>query len=194
MLFRSFPGFSVPTTVDSVIGIEGVIDVLSQSDPLPAWWRLDPLGCRANALSGLVPGSTGCADPFGGTGSALVQAYRVSPETPATNQARIVFTASVLPSRAVRLDPGVPYIALDLALDTRGTIGTNACSGCSSAACLVLNSITLLRASGAGVASVVLSDPTATTNWAYWQGRTGLDCALVPARARTWGAIKSLYR
>lgn len=192
--FTLQPAFTLAATVDSVVAIEGVVDVLSQPGTLPPWWELQPGGCRGNALVALEPVGSGCSDPWAGNGVSAIQAYRVSPETSAPDRARIVFTASVLPSQKVTLLPGIPYNAPALALGTQTTVGTNACSGCSATACLVFNSVTLKRVPGATGADIVISDPASTANWAYWQGTTGLDCAVVPVRDRTWGAIKSLYR
>jgi hypothetical protein len=192
--FTLQPAFTLAAAVDSVVAIEGVVDVLSQSGTLPSWWELQPGGCRGSALVALEPVGSGCSDPWAGNGVSAIQAYRVSPETSAPDRARIVFTASVLPSQKVALQPGIPYTGPALALGTQTTVGTNACSGCSATACLVFNSVTLKRVPGATGADIVISDPASTANWAYWQGTTGLDCAVVPVRNRTWGAIKSLYR
>ena len=92
------------------------------------------------------------------------------------------------------LTSGQPYITADLDLATRGTIGTGSCSGCSSTACLVFNSVTLKRLPGASVTDILISDPASSANWAFWQGTVGVDCAAVPVRNHTWGALKSLYR
>jgi hypothetical protein len=192
--FTLQPAFTLAATVDSVVAIEGVVDVLSQSGTLPSWWELQPGGCRGNALLALEPVGSGCHDAWAGNGVSAIQAYRVSPETAAPDRARIVFTASVLPSQKVTLQAGIAYDGPALALGTQTTVGTNACSGCSATACLVFNSVTLKRVPGATGADIVISDPASTANWAYWQGTTGLNCAVVPVRSRTWGQIKSLYR
>ena len=191
--FLLVPAFTLAQAIDSLVAIEGVIDMVSQGDPLPSWWELQPGGCRDGSLVADMPPADACLDPWGGNGVAALQAYRVSPETPATNRARIVFTSSVLPAQRVALGAGTSYAAVRLILHSSRTIGTS-CSGCSSTACMVLNSITLKRVPGAAGPDQVVSEPSASTNWVHWLGVTGVDCAVVPVRNTTWGAIKSLYR
>jgi hypothetical protein len=71
--------------------------------------------------------------------------------------------------------------------------GTSPCAGCGVGACLVLNSVELVRLPGAPGGDATLTQPAeAGSNFANWQ--SGAACVAVPARNRSWGQIKSLYR
>ena len=96
---------------------------------------------------------------------------------------------------AALLDPAATYYAARLVIRHTLTTGTTVCAGCSGPACLVLNSILLRRQPGAIGGDVAVTTPgPGDANWATWQGGAGANCASVPARAVTWGRVKSLYR
>ena len=135
--------------------------------------------CQFNLFGGMI-GGDGDANPAGSVGDGgrpdgrRIDAMRQklpgkrerrrtteSPETPATNRARLVFTAFVLPAQAVALTAGQTFHAVDLRMSSRGTIGTGACNGCASSACLVFNSVLLKRLPGSSGPDVLLSDPAA---------------------------------
>ncbi len=187
--------FELSAPVDSVIGMEVVIDLVSDSATLPNWWRFEPGGCNAGALVASADFSNlgACANPWNSTASGLVQAYRVGDPRGASNTARIVFTVFVLPSQQVSMTALTPYYAGILRLAHTRSAGANACAGCSARACLVLNSVQLLRQPGSLVEQVQVVASGGTGHWAAWQGSSA-DCNLVPVRNRTWGAIKSSYR
>jgi hypothetical protein len=81
-----------------------------------------------------------------------------------------------------------------VALDSRNT--TLCSGGCSTPACMVLNSVLIRRLPGSAVEEVLLSDPEfAGANVVVWQPLLGAaDCASVPTRRNSWGAVKALYR
>lgn len=189
-------GFTVGQTVDSVIGLEIVVDVQHESATLPDWWRLDGAGCRAGALrADLNFGAVArCADPWTGNGIAGFPAYTVTQPRGGPNQARIKVGVGVLPSDSRTLMADTPYHAVRLVIVTSQTTDVGACTGCSGKACLVLNSIWIKRTPGAAGGDVFVSTPGPfDANWAAWQG-AGANCTLVPVRRTTWGAVKSLYR
>jgi hypothetical protein len=193
---RLHAAFTVAQPVDSVIGLEVVIDIQHESPTLPDWWRFEAGGCRAGALRsdvrfGTVPG---CADPWAGAGVASFPSYAVTQPRGAANQARIKAGVGVLPSDPRILAADTPYHAVRLGVVTNLTTGMGACTGCTGKACLVLNSIWIKRTPGAQGGDVFVSTPgPAEANWAAWQG-TGANCTAVPVRRSTWGAVKSLYR
>jgi len=184
--------FTLAAPVDSVFGLEVVVDLQSASTTLPDWWRLDGTGCRTGALSAdLLFGTTSCAPAFGPTALASFPSYTVGMPRGGTNQARIKVGVGVSPDQAVTLLAGTPYQAVRLKITSASTA---TCTGCATGTCLVLNSILLKRPPSALGGNVyVLTPGPGAANWATWQG-DGSDCAAVPVRAVTWGAIKALYR
>ncbi len=192
--------FSLAQAIDQVLGIELVVDLQSDLDPLPDWWRFEsgvptpPPGCRLGALGASrdFSGAPTCTDPWAGTtGDALVADYTPGSPRGGTNQARIRAVADVSVGPALALDGSHTYYGLKLILRNSGT---SVCSGCASPVCLVLNSI-WLRRPGVPGGDVLLTAPgPGNANWATWQASASQNCAAVPVRRRTWGALKSLYR
>src|SRR5262245_17804987 len=43
---RLYVAFSVATPVDSVLGVEIVVDLQAAASSIPEWWRFDAVGCR----------------------------------------------------------------------------------------------------------------------------------------------------
>ena len=193
---RIHAAFTVAQPVDSVIGLEVVVDIQHESPTLPDWWRFDAGGCRAGALRTDVQfgNVVRCADPWTGDGVASFPSYTVTQPRGGANQARIKAGVGVLPSDPRILAADTPYNAVRIGIVTIQTTDTGACTGCAGKACLVLNSIWIKRVPGAEGGDVFVSTPGAgQANWATWQG-AGADCAAVPVRRSTWGAVKSLYR
>src|SRR6185295_12207351 len=83
--------FQLAAPLDSVIGLEVVVDVQHEAATLPDWWRLDGAGCRAGALRADVQfgAVAGCADPWTGSGVASFPSYTVGQPRGGLNQARI---------------------------------------------------------------------------------------------------------
>jgi hypothetical protein len=191
--------FGVPAPLDSVLGLELVVDVQGADPKLPDWWRFEVGGCRAGELRVrfAFPSPSPCRDFLRGNASGDVQAYYLREPHGGANQARIAVAASLLASVGgyASLGPDSMYYAACLSLTNTHTIGAGACAGCSRPVCLVLNSITVRRQPGAVGGDQFLSEPGPDqANWATWQSGLGADCAAVPVRAVTWGRIKSLYR
>jgi len=179
----------------TVASIEGVVDVVSASTVLPAWWELQA-GCRSGSLSATLSpvGPVACQGwtiflTTTGINSIVVGAN-------GTNTVRITFSSSLPGSPGVGLSAGIEYLFTALRLNFNRTVGTPSCSGCDEGACLTLNGITLSSPGG----SLQLTTPFsgADGNHVTWQGGgsgPGGSCSVVsPARRSAWGAIKSLYR
>lgn len=182
--------------VDSVVGMELVIDLVTATAGLPDWWKFALGTCRYAALSGApaVVDAAACSDPWNGNGFAIVQSWEATQPRGAANTARVLLVTGVAAAGFVRVDPAVPYYAGVLRIANSSTVGAGACSGCSAQACLVFNSVQLVRHPAASPTEIELVHTGAgTPNWITWQG-TSADCQAVPARRRTWGQIKSLYR
>jgi hypothetical protein len=191
--------FRMPFAVDSVLGVELVVDVQHSAATMPDWWQFAPGGCREGSLrvSFDFTSFAWCDDFLFGNAAGGLQDYTVGQPRGGANQARIRLAAALLPSLGyATLDATSLYYAAKLTLTNRGTVtpGT-ACAGCADPACLVLNSIIVRRQPGVVGGDVFLSVPgPGDANFATWQGGAGASCATVPARAVTWGHIKGLYR
>ena len=187
------PSFTLEQPVDSVYSLELVIDLVHSVDPLPPWWRMDPGQCReGQIIADADLATSGCSDPWQSLGAAVVQGYTANQPFGASNHARILVAVVVPSDQARSLLAGVDYAACRVLIKSGNT---NICTGCSEGACLVLNSIQLHRLPGSSFEEVVISSAAPSgSNWARWQGGAGADCATVPVRRRTWGAIKALYR
>jgi hypothetical protein len=190
---RLVAAFVLGSALDSVIAVEVVVDVQFDATVVPKWWQFEPSGCRFNRL---LPGSlppplpTTCANFWN---QDLSTGLLVQPGQPrgGANQTHIVATLALPDTKAPRtLSGGTMYFAtvFDLLGDTPAT-----CTGCSTSACLVLNSILVGRVPGASGGDVTVDTPgPGNANEVSWQG--GSNCTTVPVRGSTWGRLKDLYR
>jgi hypothetical protein len=191
--------FRMPFAVDSVLGLELVVDVQHSAASMPAWWMFGSGGCRAGYLrAGFdFTALSSCADFLLGNAAGGLQDYTVGQPRGGANQARIRVAAALLPSFGyATLDATSLYYAAKLTLTNNNTVAPAAvCDGCLGPACLVLNSIIVRRQPGAIGGDITLTTPgPGDANFATWQGGAGANCTLVPVRAVTWGRIKGLYR
>ncbi len=179
--------------VDSVIALEAVVDVQGAAAVLPPWWDYSTLGCRYGKLiaSAAFLGSTACVDFWQGQATFDGPPVYSIPARGRPNQARILISFAVPSSQRLSLAAGTRYYAARLAFQNDST---GACSGCDLAACMLLNSIRLIRVPGAVGGDVLLESPGAIgSNHVTWQS-TQADCSQVPVRRVTWGRLKTLYR
>src|SRR5262249_13884758 len=125
------------------------------------------------------------------TPDPLPYTYTVGAPRGQLNQARL-FLSAALPSAIQRaLDGTTMYYCVRIVVSNTHT---SICPGCTGPACLVLNSILIGPRPGARGGDLLLQVPgPGGANHATWQG-TGADCLAVPARALSWGRLKSLYR
>ena len=183
-----------PAPVDSVLGLELVLDVQTQAAAVPDWWRAAPGDCRDGALvadGDLGPGA--CeplwnGKPAGGLASQTIGMPRGGP-----NQFRLVISLARPANQMTTLVPGTVYYAARLVV--RNDL-TGVCGGCAVPACFVFNSATLKRPArpdGAPSADVVLDGSGGGASHVTWQG-PGAACETVPVRRSTWGSLKGLYR
>ena len=198
---RLYVAFSVATEVDSVLGVEIVVDLQTTASSIPEWWRFDAVGCRYASLT--ANGSFGdmppCIDLWGALDpSGSVQSYTLNMPRGQPNQARIRVALGIVSPAGMTVSPGGRYLAARLTIDQLKTIDAGACPGCGDGVCLVLNSIILkrpIRPPGVPTTDVLLVQPgPMASNWAIWQGGTATQCQAVPVRPHTWGEIKSVYR
>ena len=194
--------FVLDQPLAQVSGNEAIIHLISQDDPLPAWWDMKNAGtCRQTSLAINTtedPSDVVCADwargnSVGGIGSYSINPPFTSIDPSLTSRCRVLQIAlAVAPSDLQDLQPDIEYFSFNVVIDHAKTVGTGACGGCSSAVCLVFNSIK--------VTTPVLENniyffggTTPGSDMAHWQG-TGADCALVPVKSKTWGEVKAMYR
>lgn len=194
---RLFCSFTLGSAVDDVLGIEVVVDLQHSEATLPDWWRMSgPGACRPGALrvSGDFAAYPACVDPWQGLGGGVAFYYPGQPRQQ-PNQARMLGTFAIPSDSARALLADVPYHGLQLVISNERSIFPDNCVGCPLGACLVLNSITLLRGPGAPGGDRVISVPgPGNGNWATWKGGGGANCGLVPVRRSSWGKIRTLYR
>lgn len=191
-----FISFSSAVAIDQIIGVEVVVDVQHSVAPLPDYWRLGPSpDCRHDMLTASADVGAANAGVAIGFSGALVQDYIESQPRGLSSQARIKAVAYVPSPLTLGITNDTTYNALRLVLANDHTVNVNVCTGCTSSACLVLNSVLIRRTAGAFGGDITITAPgPANANWAFWRGTAGADCTLVPVRTVTWGSIKSLYR
>jgi hypothetical protein len=191
--FPLFPSFSVSASMDSVYSMELVIDFDVAADPLPAWWLMAPGGCRANGWAADGTASLSCNDAWGGLGTGSFQGW--IPGTPggSTRHARLLVAVSTLPQDAVKLLGNASYTACRVLLRTTNT--STCMDGCNTPACMVFNSLLIRQLhTPSDVETLISGGEVPGSDRAVWQGGAGADCAAVPVRRTTWGAVKALYR
>ena len=184
--------------VDSMTAMQAVIDVQVQGLNLPDWWGLRAGFCRpASLLSSFdfTSGPLHCSDYWQGGAVGAARA------TPAGNRLRIEVVAA-LPlndSRVADLDDNTEVYAFKVSITNAKSTGDGACTGCDVGACIALNHI--------GVGTITEGQPLTfflalpgNRSHVTWQCPglvTTVGCLLdctTPARDRTWGQVKQLYR
>jgi hypothetical protein len=178
------------------VGIEWYIDLQVEGDELPDWWQLFNTGsCRQDALAarfdfGAFP-QTHCFDPWtrttetrGGVAAYLTTTSNPYNQYPDPNRARIA--GAVASDTPAMLEAGREYLGFELVIRNKGT---SACAGCAAGATFVLTELRSVQQDG----SRERFDEPAVDHCLRFQGGS-VPCSFLPARAVTWGQIKSLYR
>ena len=134
-----------------------------------------------------------------GQSAGGIGAYNIGIAGP--NTARVVAALAVPASALADLFAAQEYFSYNLTINNAKTVGTGACAGCTTPACIVFNSVKVTTQVAAN--DRTLSGPTNGTdsNFCTWQGGAGTDSnrgvgcpAATPTRNSTWGKVKSLYR
>lgn len=185
-LYASFvPDKDLP----DLIALEAVVDLCTMSDPFPDWWQLGPQACRGSALSAsadfTVDPAISCTDPWGGSASTL---FSYHADSAPWNRARITVMVVLLTPTSVVA--GTEYYGFKVQISNAKTVGADACGGCSTQACIVLNQVNLVTADQQAHA-LFMPEMNYTAAWQAMR----LFCPYpVPVQNRTWGAVKGLYR
>ena len=165
---KSFPGASV-------IGCRVLIRTADDAQ-LPSWWQMAPGACREGGLGldfhelagspcDTIPSVVSTWDYVQHPGDADI----------------IALTGSSGPG--VDLVPGREYFVLRANINFVGTAGPDTCGGCWAPMEIVAAAVSISSADD----SFMLADPDRRM-LILWQPD------IVPARATTWGQVKSLYR
>jgi len=177
--------------------LNGQTDVLTIQTPsatLPAWWQWQNGGCHSLSLatSFLFSSMSNCTDPWGdqAVGGHIFD-YPVSGYGADVGRLQAI---SALPAGAEMPADDVHELYLArVGLNHNRSAGAGACAGCLQSACIVLKSVTLCGPNGSP--TYLLTNPLLRQH-IVWQDPAQLaGCpGATPARDRTWGAVKSLYR
>jgi hypothetical protein len=185
-----------PIGMPAFVGIQAVIDIQTSSPLLPDFWRRGLLECAdgnvvfPGSLSGL--GNATCVNLWAGGNTGGGYDYTSGFGGPGRARLRVVFARDFPTSTTY----GQHYLGASVELETFKDVeqGSGVCAGCQVPACLVLNSIELFQVAGsAPVDQYTMSNPN-IRNWITWQGGDPSCVAATPAKNKTWGSVKSLYR
>ena len=176
----------------NVEGVEFDLVFSSASSPLPEWWRFKNVGsCRQTALTMAAHDGLGCPDMFALQSFMAIATYGVGDYGP--NTAHLEAVSAVPSAVAVDLGGGQEYGLARWTISNSKTVGTDACSGCATPVCILLNTayfttVGNLNDTWVGTANFQGS------NRVTWQGAGTTLCIPTPTKKSTWGAVKSLYR
>lgn len=196
--------FDPPAGLTLVNGMVAIIDLTSESCPMPNWWQFKNAGtCRQTAFSAMaapLAGQVACGVPWQGPASIGITTY-IAGFGGNHRQVRTGVSLSVPPGQEGAPSPGTEYYAFDLAIQNSSTTGSDACAGCSDRVCIVLTEMKLTQPVGTPVGSPIISAPL-SSNYVTWQGAPAFCAAAdyvppgctTPVMNRTWGQMKGLYR
>ena len=192
--------FSFPFAV-SMIASEIVIDLYAPCPAFQEWWAMRTGLCRSGSLLysfDFTGGPGSCYDYW--QGAAL---GGISMDAPVGNRSRIKVLAALPAGSPINPIPVETEIyTFKARINHAKTVAPGACDGCQTGMCILLNSIKLVQPSPEPSYFLTNPDIRQVVTWqsAYFlPGEFHLpaqcvgDCP-VPARNRTWGEIKSLYR
>jgi hypothetical protein len=201
-----FAVFNPPANAN-LLALYFSIDLQSAGAALPDFWRLTmPLTVGGSCNDDVHvtycarPSSFYCTatSPWEGSGSpaecrgaAVLPNIGYVPGMGGPNRARLAGALERSSTTDFPVVAGTNYFAfhLDFYMSSASEAG-GACAGCSESVAIVWNSAEIFSFSGE---SVPITGAGLVGNCATVNGATSI-CAATPARNRTWGALKSLYR
>lgn len=204
--------FTLTVPVSGVWQIDGFVNMAFAASTLPAWWQFVTAGsCRAGSLSARnLPPATAvaCVDWADGNRDGLLS-YRSTSLGP--NGSQIEVLSPMAPAAPFDLNAGQEYFAFTALVNHAKTVGAGACGGCNLGGCMGFVGVRLVR-SGPALSigeppGDVLITPAGTVDQVVtWQGGVGIAIpnyggagwtycpGATPARNRTWGDVKAIYR
>jgi hypothetical protein len=174
---RLVGSFVLDSDLPQVVALEFYIDVATASPTLPAWWQFKNTGsCRAASLSlnaSADPSALNCVDWSSGQALGGLASYVVGFSGP--NTARITGEFAVAGASAADLVAGQEYFAFNALINNQKTVGTGACAGCTTPACVALNTVKVYQ-NGNPLPVTQLTGPTNgfDSHFVSWQGGGGV--------------------
>ena len=205
--------YQTDAPIVNVNGAELTVDIRVDASALPLWWQFKNTGtCRNTALAmNLVanPAWVNCVDQWGGQAAGGIGLYGIG--FLAANMARIRAAAAVPLSALFDVFPGNEYFVANFTISHTKTVGTGACSGCTTRACILFAKLVVTTSGGAGDRTFTQPKDGNVSHWVGWQGGVASNpqivcdadgcnyqfgCIVPPVatRAASWGALKDLYR
>src|SRR5262245_18162878 len=183
----------IPGTSFNLLAVYSYVYVQASSPSLPDWWRYGVGGCRtasANASADFIASpNTACSDPWMASASSGLLHTVPSPDLiTGPNTGMMVGFAAL--ATAVGVTAGHQYYVTRIRFNNSKTLGAGSCARCATPVSLLLGKMEIIDETGNIAEVVTTPDQNGCIDW---QGGSGL-CAATPARNRTWGAIKTLYR
>jgi len=195
--------FGPPDGITKLVGASAVIDIQTDSTPMPSWWQMSAGGCRrAGSLRlDFIASPQSCTDYWSAIATrsfAYLAGFGGHP-----NRARITISVGIPEALAGPVEDGTEYHAFRLIMDNARTVSSESCSGCTVPTCLILNSLWLYQPPGLGDHRICGPLDSNMANWRsasfcppvdspppWWP----LDCLTTPTLRRSWGLIKGLSR
>jgi hypothetical protein len=191
--FKAVMSFVCPIEAPQFVGIQAVLDIQAAAPTLPDFWRMGVSECNEGGVAfpismlGVGTGATGaCVNPWLGDNSG--GGYDYASGFGGANRSRLRITlAKVTPSA---LNYGVNYLGNVVGIDPANEAG---CAGCEVPACLVLNQYELYQVAGTPI-DIYFMENKNIQQAIFWNGGDPSCAAATPAKNKTWGSVKSLYR
>ena len=215
-VIRLMPTFVSTINDAGFAGSTVLIDVLIGSAPtVGQWWSgFVPGGCRVTPTLSTVGNITAASLPAVGAcrnlyppGAATLPGQQISNSVgrgAAPNRYRVSSANSVYPIQTLTI--GERAYAMQLEFKTEGTLAdcdpavdpTPVCTdGCCAPVCFILNDVSIFMEVGTGNPNpdiIHYSADGSARNFATYQGGMASCVGYSPVVARTWGAVKALYR
>jgi hypothetical protein len=191
--------FSSPVAAN-VLALEFSIDFQVDAPALPTFWQINtpitPTACNDGVLFARIRSATTCsAKQIWQAGGAAVMNPQVGfAPYGGPNRGRIVGSVWTTTPIAIAANENCHGFHINF-LPSVATEAGGSCAGCQTPAAIVWNSATIGELAHGGVVpeDVPITGAGIVGNCATVNGATSV-CAATPARNRTWGALKSLYR
>jgi hypothetical protein len=191
--------FVAPAGITAMSGNEITIDMQTSGALLADWWTIGTGQCRpSTSLHGdfdFTGGPFTCYDYWQGAALGGLS-WSVLPGW--TNRCRIkgVYALTAGDPRITSIPEGTHVYSCKIVINNAKSTGSGACAGCGDEACIVMENMSLNQPPP--LLTARLGTP-ATAYHVLWQGWSTPDpqqaCpAVTPAKSRTWGSIKALYR
>lgn len=184
-------------TKTGVVGMLAIVNVgFTDPNVAPDWWRFDT--CRPAAFAMVADSTTGgtCPSFWSGVkvaGSAMAE--EVGAGGPASRIRIVIASVADAPDSFTVVGDGVTEETLfRLTVHNAGTTGAGACAGCSTGACLIIAEAEIQGYSDTTPADFLSLQPEWGQFFVTYNSGYPVCPDSVPARNRTWGSLKALYR